>query len=155
MVAVKETTILRLDRFEPVGPTPEAASSTLTTFVLAVACSTTEPLVQTGNAVGTSPKSMLALMTYCYARGIYGSTDIEYRLRKGGSYIPNAGALQRFRRLNRATLLVALQKVLGLVHGSGNSTHIEIPVANEALLIRHEAERKVEIAALLDMSLNE
>jgi hypothetical protein len=93
-----------------------------------------------------SPSVMLRLITYCYAKGVYGSGEIERKLRKSPvrQTAPDAKAIQRFRRYNRAALLMALERTLKLVAGE-----------ETANTIRREAEERLERAAISDMSLEE
>jgi len=63
------------------------------------------------------PRGMLALLTYCYAIGVYGSQDVELMMREDASLralcgwdIPDWRQLKRFRRHNRAMLQRALEE---------------------------------------------
>jgi hypothetical protein len=63
------------------------------------------------------PRAMLAILTYCYAIGVYGSEDVELMMREDaslralcGSEIPNWKELKRFRRQNHAMLQRALEE---------------------------------------------
>ena len=98
------------------------------------------------NGDDVSPTVMLRLITYCYAKGVYGSGEIERKLRKSPirEAVPDARAIQRFRRCNRAALLAALERTLKLVAGEQTAT-----------TIRREAEARLERAAISDMSLEE
>jgi len=65
------------------------------------------------------PGALLALLAFCYARQIYGSTEIEDRLSRDPGLrqlwkdpIPAAGVLRRFRAENRATLESCLKSAL-------------------------------------------
>jgi len=98
------------------------------------------------NGDDVSPTMMLQLITYCYAKGVYGSGDIERKLRKSPvrQAVPDARAIQQFRRCNRAALLTALERTLKLVANEETPT-----------TIRREAEERLERAAISDMSLEE
>jgi hypothetical protein len=57
------------------------------------------------------PRTLLALLSYCYAREIYGSVDIEDVLRRDANFrqichneFPGARLIRRFRRENREAL---------------------------------------------------
>ena len=63
------------------------------------------------------PRVILALLTYCYAIGVYGSEDVELMLREDaslrelcGSEIPDWKELKWFRRQNHAMLQRALEE---------------------------------------------
>lgn len=86
------------------------------------------------------------LITYCYAKGVYGSGEIERKLRKSPmrQAVPDARAIQRFRRCNRAALLTALEAALKLVASEETATTIQ-----------REAEERLERASISDMSLEE
>ena len=63
------------------------------------------------------PRAMLALLTYCYAIGVYGSQDVEWMMRQDASLralcgreIPSWRQLKRFRRQNHAVLQRALEE---------------------------------------------
>ena len=64
-------------------------------------------------------RMLLAVVTYCYAAGVYGSEDIEALMRKDatfrflcGNEFPGWRVIQRFRRYNRATIQRCLEDVL-------------------------------------------
>jgi hypothetical protein len=70
--------------------------------------------------VAYQPSMLLALLTYCYASGLYASEDIEQRMCQDADFcrvcadeFPGALMLQRFRRLNRDALIRSLAHVLG------------------------------------------
>src|SRR5262245_10827029 len=75
--------------------------------VLAVDDSTLRPVAASTAGIAFRPKTMLALLTYCYAVGIYGSEDIEDEMYRDaifryfcGNEIPDWKSLKRFRRHN-------------------------------------------------------
>ena len=102
--------------------------------------------VNSSTADDVPPTVMLRLITYCYAKGVYGSEEIERKLRKSSvrRAVPEARDIQRFRRFHRAALLAALQRTLKLVASEETAT-----------TIRREAEERLERAAISDMSLEE
>jgi hypothetical protein len=64
-------------------------------------------------------RMLLAVVTYCYAAGIYGSEDIEALMREDatfrfvcGNEFPGWRVIQRFRRYNRAAIQRCLEEVL-------------------------------------------
>ena len=57
------------------------------------------------------PRTLLALLSYCYARDIYGSAEVEDVLRRDANFrqichneFPGARVIRRFRRENREAL---------------------------------------------------
>lgn len=90
------------------------------------------------------PKSLLALLTFWYARQVYGSAEIASRLRAnlGSRYvcereIPDARTLRRFRCANREALDACLKRTLRYLAeekiAEGFITHIsEKHIAQEA-----------------------
>src|SRR5688500_4928626 len=87
------------------------------------AISTVQKLPTTGenSLVDGKPcasKSLLALLTYCYAQGVYGSRQIEERIRSDGTLraasagcLPDHQLLSRFRRRHRGEILYCLRRV--------------------------------------------
>ena len=70
-----------------------------------------------GAAPAFRPQAMLAMLTYCYATGVYGSEDVELMMREDaslralcGTEIPDWKSLKRFRRQNHAMLQRALEE---------------------------------------------
>ena len=68
---------------------------------------------------GFEPRTLLAVMTYCYAREIYSSIDIEEMLRRDQPFrnlcqneFPGARVFRKFRRENRDVLQNCLYQVL-------------------------------------------
>jgi len=69
------------------------------------------PIATADAGIAYRPKSLLALLTYCYAMGILGSQDIEHSLEGDPLFrllcnneFPNWHAIRRFRRINRHAL---------------------------------------------------
>lgn len=70
------------------------------------------------------PKTLLALLSYCYARDILGSADVEDALRRDANFrqlcnqeFPGARLIRRFRRENREALQRCLASVLRSLAG--------------------------------------
>lgn len=75
-----------------------------------------------GAGMAFQPRSLLAVLTYCYAREIYSSVDVEDLMRSDtalrnvcGNNIPDAGTLRRFRRHNHEAIENCLFTVLRLL----------------------------------------
>ena len=64
-----------------------------------------------------SPELLLAVVTYCYAKGVYGCAEIEEAIlsdkdlrAKFGNDLPDDRSLRRFRRLNREAIKATLER---------------------------------------------
>jgi transposase-like protein DUF772 len=130
------------------------------------------------------PKSLLGLLVYCYAKGTYASAEIAEKLHKklearrvADEAIPDAKALRRFRRFHRQLFQSTLEKSLRLIRramirrtmsqtlpGSeptsvskmaASQPSLAAPGEETTLLVRREAERKLENAAIIDSTLDD
>lgn len=86
--------------------------------VLTVHEATLRPVAAPSTGIAFRPKTMLALLTYCYAVGIYGSEDIEAVMYQDaifryfcGHEIPDWKSLKRFRRHNHEAVQKCLEAV--------------------------------------------
>ncbi len=75
------------------------------------------PPAASASAPAFRPQAMLAMLTYCYAIGVYGSEDVELMMREDaslralcGTEIPDWKRLKRFRRQNHALLQRTLEE---------------------------------------------
>jgi hypothetical protein len=126
------------------------------------------PPVTTEPSPAFQPRAMLAMLTYCYANGVYGSWDVEqmmyedtaFRALCGRDY-PDSRRFRRFRRNNHTVLRRTLEETLrgawslnlGLANG-GNGAPKE---SSNGLLdaaaqewIAREAEHRLEKAMFID-----
>ena len=101
------------------------------------------------------PKTLLALLCFCYARQIYGSTDIEnvlvrdvYFRRLCLNQIPDAPVIRHFCRENREAIRLCLTSVLSFLAdqkvAEGTVTRV-----NKAHLAE-EASRRIIMAMFID-----
>ena len=104
--------------------------------------------------IAFAPRTLLAVMTYCYAKGIYGSADIEDVLRRDKPYrelcrneFPGPRVFRRFRRENREVLQSCLERVLRFVMASEMAPESVGVGAGEAAL---EASRRMGVAMFMD-----
>jgi transposase len=100
------------------------------------------------------PRTLLALLSYCYARDIYGSAQVEDVLRRDVNFrqicnneFPGARVIRRFRRENREALHRCLTAALraqaeGAVQTASNK------VAEAALV--EDASRRIMKAMFID-----
>ena len=130
-------------------------TETVRNAVRGVAENTLRPVTRRDSGVAYHPRVLLALLTYCYARGIYGSLDIERIMRKDKLFralcreeYPDARILRCFRRENRAALQDCLSLVLRLA--SSNGTGSRAQDSWNAEQSAEEALRRLDMAACMD-----
>jgi histone H3/H4 len=70
-----------------------------------------QPVARHEAGLAFEPRTLLALLSYCYARDIYGSVEIEDVLRRDANFrrvcnneFPGARVIRRFRRENRQAI---------------------------------------------------
>jgi hypothetical protein len=157
-------TILKLKRPMPTGSPESDPTESVTGIVMKAVRETDEPVINPNGASNVSPQSMLGLITYCYAKGIYGSNDVaqELRNRMQQNSIPDAKTIRRFRRLNRGVLQTALEKTLRLIRRSRRkkaavpAPAIDSPASDETIIMtRREAADKIETAAIIDVAIED
>lgn len=120
--------------------------------------------------IAFQPRSLLALLTYCYAAGIYGSQDIEALMGRDAGFrrycqeeFPDWRRLRRFRRENRQVLESCLEGALrnfwrdarddGPASGGGGPVRRAGAGATDAAarpLVFADARNRLEWAMLLD-----
>ena len=112
----EQSTILKLNRFVHArqsapaadsGPT-ETISGAVLEAVQQTCAKSARPVVVANFGPALPPHSMLGILTYCYAKGVYGSEDIERKLRQDAvlktshaDRLPDSRTIRHFRRLNR------------------------------------------------------
>ena len=151
---MKEPTIML--KFQRAAPDP---TESVTGIVLEAMRQTDGTIVNSRQTSHVSPQWMLGLLTYCYAKGIYGSSDIERELRERShdEAIPDAKTIRRFRRLNRGVLQMTLERALRLIRRARRQKFLPVPApeiaaSEETIVItRREAAEKIETAAIIDM----
>jgi hypothetical protein len=119
------------------------------------------PVASVSAGVAFAPKSLLALMTYCYATGIYGSEAIEDVMRKDLTFrrlcneeFPAARQVRRFRQHNPEAVRDCLQSALLFLTQDRASEGQPISADHEQL--REEASRRITAAMFIDrMDLDE
>ena len=105
-----------------VSDRPSSVTQAVRTAVRAIDPGTLRPVARRDSGVAYEPRTLLALLSYCYARDIYGSADIEDVLRRDAVFrqlcqneFPGARIIRRFRRENREMLQRCLTSVLRAV----------------------------------------
>jgi hypothetical protein len=110
-----------------------------------------QPVARRDAGVGFEPRTLLALLSYCYARDIYGSVEIEDVLRRDANFrqicnneFPGARVILRFRRENREALHRCLAAALRSLADGGIQT-----VSDEAARVE-DASRRIMKAMFID-----
>jgi hypothetical protein len=113
------------------------------------------PVARRDSGVACQPRTLLALLIYCYARGIYGSVAIERLMHKDTAFralcrdeFPGASLLRRFRRENRAVVQSCLAEVLR--HRAAPLPAEGRPLAQNPEQFAEDASRRLDMAACLD-----
>ena len=181
MTALKprmDTSLLQMAQPRWAGERPEQSSKqeprTLTSAVLATVRQWPEEALHRvawpDAGVAFQPHSLLAILTYCYAKevcateAIYGLLcgDANFR-RLCGDEFPGESYLRRFRRYNRSAIAHCLSAVLGFLGRKGSANTPAVPAARESSgraasasvqsqdPILTEAQRRIDIAIILDM----
>jgi len=137
----------------------EAKPTSLTQAVRAAVRATDESLLRfvarRDAGLAFEPRTLLALLSYCYARDIFGSADVEDVLRRDAHFrhlcnneFPDARLLRRFRRDNREALHRCLTSALrALAAPPTESGHAD--EAND-LEFAEEATRRIMKSTFID-----
>lgn len=117
--------------------------------------STLQPVAPSDAGAAFQPKAMLATIIYCYARQIYGSSDIENLLadnldesRLCPNMRPDAHLIQEFRRKNRQAVQLCLMTALWLL-GQQKVKDGTVTKVSDAHL-EEEASRRITMAMFTD-----
>src|SRR5262245_31466234 len=122
--AQEETIALNLKQFAPQAVDPPASAEGEEGMTVIIKRSATKaaheatrPVVIPKDGGALPPTEMLGAVSYCYAKGIYQSEEIERKMNKDaklkeatGGEMPDAKAIRRFRKLNRAAIQKTLEK---------------------------------------------
>ena len=113
-------------------------------------------------------KAFLGAVSYCYAKGVYTSEEIEEKMRQDTKLnlavhgeVPSAKAIRRFRRLNRSAIEQTLTKAFGYFSKKSSRTlapsetsprmSASLPAQSDTTSVaRHQAEDRVQEAAFID-----
>jgi hypothetical protein len=118
----RETTELHLDQLMPGSTAAASPEGSVTAFIARAAAETVResptPVVVPKAAGPVPPESMLGVVSYCYAKGVYGSNDIGRKLNQNPAFrascqneVPRPEDIRRFRKLNREAIQKTLEKV--------------------------------------------
>jgi len=170
-----DSTVLHLDQFASgaaAKPVP-AAEQGVTVMVRLAAAEAVEhgaaPVVpKDGGAM--SGKEMLGAVSYCYAKGVFESDEIERKMLKDPALrdavrgeMPDAKAIRRFRALNRGAIQTTLEKAFGFLRRKEKAELMKPlpgqpalpPVTDPAgestvMYAKHQAEDRVQQASFVD-----
>lgn len=119
----------------------------------AIARNVLHPVCAPAAGVAFHPRSLLALLVYCYISEIYSSEDIEDLMRRDanfrcvcGNQIPDAQTLRRFRRHNHEAIELCLHSVLRSVAEQAGAHPTDTEIYEQA----HQ-----QLATAMFMDLNE
>lgn len=117
------------------------------------------------------PTQLLGVVSYCYAKGVYDSAEIEDKMRQSPELraathdnIPGASLIRRFRRLNREAIHAMLEEAFRFLrHKAKASACVPLPgqppthrgsgtfdPETTVTFVRKEAERTLNEAAFVD-----
>ena len=112
------------------------------------------PVARRDAGLAFEPRTLLALMSYCYARDIFGSAEIEDVLRRDANFrqicnneFPGALVIRRFRRENREALHRCLTSALCSL-AEGEPKTVDGEVAEAAIF--EDASRRIMKAMFID-----
>ena len=171
-----KSTILNLHKFapgQPRGPQPPEDASELTVSIKNAA----EKAAQEGAPVrapneggALPPEQLLGAVSYCYAKGVYTSEDIERKMQRDpklrdaiGGAVPSARAIRRFRVLNRDAIMNTLEKAFRFLRKK-SAREIQQPLPGQpatpvtpagpgestVTVARKQAEQTLDRAAFID-----
>lgn len=161
---------------------PETVSGLVRDAVSETCQQTGTPILEVKSGPVLEAKSMIGVITYCYAKGVLSAVEIEQGLWKDdrlrgncAAKIPTARTISRFRRLNRGLLQSCLENTLRRVRralvqstlsqsipfGEGDTKEkparlsVTAPAPGEGttVVVRKEAAQRLENATYLDSEL--
>lgn len=171
-----DSTVLHLDKFAAGGDAtlPPVGDPGITVMIhrasIEAADQSLTPIVVPHEGGALPPKEMLGAVSYCYAKGVYESEEIERKMLRDPTLrdsvhgeVPDANTIRRFRRLNRDAIQQTLEKAFGFMRRkekADSSKRLEgqppaspVPAApgdSTMLFVKHEAEERVQQAAFID-----
>ena len=169
------STVLNLRRFasQLARVTPAGDATSLTDSIQRGARAAASARSKIIAPAGTElpPTQLLGAVSYCYAKGVYDSAEIEAKLLESPEmrsathdHIPDASLIRRFRRLNREAIHATLEEAFlflrrkakaaanvplpgqPLTHRTGGSFNPETTIT----FVRQEADRTLNDAAFVD-----
>ena len=142
------------DRHDRARETTMSPAQAVQVAARAIARNVLHPVCSPVAGVAFHPRSLLAVLSYCYLSEIYSSADIEDLMRRDGNFrqvcgnqIPDAQTLRRFRRHNREAIETCIGAALRSLaeQGGGHATEADL---------LDQAHNLVTTAMLMDMNEN-
>ncbi len=170
----EHSTSLHLARFAPRGAaSPDEQTGSETISIKRAAQQTVElgGNVTMPKDVGElSPQEMLGAVSYCYAKGVYSSEEIEARMLRDPKLreavhgeVPRAKAIRRFRLLNHDVIRGTLEKAFRFMRkrsASSNPSNVTpqptgslaVKAVDEGTItiVRKQASERLDQAAFID-----
>lgn len=133
---------------------PRSLTQAVRSAVRAIEEAALHPVARRDAGLAFEPRTLLALMSYCYARDIFGSVEIEDVLRRDANFrqicnneFPGALVIRRFRRENREALHRCLTAALHSL-AEGEPKTVENETAETAMA--EDARRRIMKAMFID-----
>ena len=170
-----QSTTLHLGKFAPTKDAPPPQLETETGVTVSIKRAASQTVQQGGQPIvpkdgGALPgEGMLGAVSYCYAKGVYTSEEIEHKMRRDPQLresvqgeVPNANAIRRFRRLNRGAIQQTLEKAFGFMRTKkppmppplpgqpANPQAGQTPGDSTLVLSKREAADRLQQAAFID-----
>jgi hypothetical protein len=130
-------------------------AQTIQSAANAIDRATLKPVGSNGVPPAYQPKTLLTVVTYCYALQVFSSTQIEALLRHDGNLrsfcnqqLPDARSLRHFRRDNRESLQLCLEAALRFLAEQKVAQGI-ITRVNQSQIVE-EARRRIVAATFID-----
>ena len=165
-----KSTSLHLGKFAP-GSTRDETTTSPTIAVKLAAKETLDQgkdVAMPKNSGEVSPEAMLGAVSYCYAKGVYSSEEIEERMLRDQKFresmhgeVPRAEAIRRFRVLNPEAIRATLEKAFRFMRRRpGKNPQPSAPPANQPankpatdatiVVVRREANERLQEAGFVD-----
>lgn len=171
-----DSTVLHLKTFAPGTNAPPQPSSDagITVMVKRASVETAEqssaPIVVPKEGGALPAKEMLGAVSYCYAKGVYESEEIERKMMRDPALresvhgeVPDAKAIRKFRRLNKGAIQQTLEKAFGLLRKKQKAELMkplpgqpQVPAVQPTLgdstvfYVKREAEDRLQQASFID-----
>ena len=170
-----QSTVLNLQRFVPGGAVQasDGQDGSLTASIQrgAQAVADAGVPISAPPGIGLPPVQLLGALSYCYAKGVCESAEIESRMWHNAALraathdnIPGSSLLRRFRRLNREAIRATLEEAFRFLRRKAKAAARDPlpgqPPANghcgsfepetTVTFVRKEAERALNDAAFID-----
>jgi hypothetical protein len=171
-----DSTVLHLNKFAPgadAKPQPPADPG-ITVMIKRASAEAAEessaPVVVPREGGALPPKEMLGAVSYCYAKGVYESEEIERKMMRDPTLresvhgeVPDAKAIRKFRRLNKSAIQQTLEKAFGFLRKKEKAELMKplpgqppVPPIQTTLgdstvaFVRKEAQERVQQASFID-----